>query len=229
MFRFILATTLVAGAVHAGTITPYTDRTTFNTAVGPTTLENFTDTTHFPILSLTLNSFTNEAGITPGLIQPGVTYSTTVGVTPGEDDPFNIDAGYLYTGGLLDSRTRDGINRPLTITFTGPVTAFGFDTDGFYNSSYNLVINFASGPSFQTDLNPPNDLALHFYGFSSSAQDILSATLTTTTQGSTDGFVIDNFAFTQPGTSAAVPEPSTWVLSTTALGLFAIWRRCHAA
>src|SRR5947209_5915703 len=160
----------------AGAITQYTDRTIFNTAVGSNTVEDFTSTTHFPILGLTLNSFTNDpsVGIAPGDIKAGVTYSTSLGVTANESDPFNIDGGIIYTGGFLDSRTRDGGSRPLTATFTGPVTAFGFDTEGFFISSYSITINFTSGPNFVTIINPANDNALHFFGFKSSAQDIAS-------------------------------------------------------
>jgi MYXO-CTERM domain-containing protein len=210
---------IFAGAIlSAGSITTYTDATAFGTAVGAVSVEDFTSTSHFPILGLTLNSMTDlpAIGITPGTILPGVTYSTTVGATQNEDDPFNIDTASGYVGGVLDARTRDGINRPLIVTFTGPVTAFGFDTDGFYVPDYSITINFVTGPSDTITFSPANDSQLHFYGFASSAQDIVSATLTGSNSTTSNGFVIDNFTYTAPATTAT-PEPSTWMLGASGL------------
>ena len=83
--RSVLAVTLVVlGACRgagAGIITVYTDQPSFDAATGvPMTVEDFTNTVHFPITTGTLNSETNLVvvvgpPITPGLIQPGVTYS----------------------------------------------------------------------------------------------------------------------------------------------------------
>jgi hypothetical protein len=89
---------LVTGAAwqaRAGSVTSYTDRTSFNTAVAvPLTVEDFTSSYHLPITTGVLNSSTNlvvsgGSPITPGLIQPGVTYSTPIGT----GDFFNIDFG----------------------------------------------------------------------------------------------------------------------------------------
>jgi MYXO-CTERM domain-containing protein len=215
-FSFVFAGAMLS----AGTITTYTNSATFDAAVGAVSVENFGSANHFPILGLTLNSNTNDpaSGVTPGLILPGVTYSTSPGASAGEDDPFNIENAFEYPGEELDSRTRDGVNRPLTVTFTGPVTAFGFVTDGFYVSNYSLTINFVGGSSDILAFAPPNDGNLYFYGFASSAQDILSATLTGSNSAHSDGFVITNFTYTAPAT--ATPEPSTWMLGAS--GLFGL-------
>jgi hypothetical protein len=180
MGKYALSFVFAGAMLSAGTINTYTDSTAFGTAVGAVSVEDLNDSSHFPILGLTLDSTTNlpAIGITPGTILPGVTYSTTVGADANEGDPFNIDTASGYVGGVLDARTRDGINRPLIVTFTGPVTAFGFDTDGFYVPNYSITINFVSGPSDTITFSPANDSQLHFYGFASSAQDIVSATLT---------------------------------------------------
>ncbi len=221
MGKFAFSFILAGAVMSAGTITNYTDATAFGTAVGAVSVEDFTSSSHFPILGLTLNSFTDlpGIGIAPGDILPGVTYSTDIGATANESDPFNIDTASGYVGGVLDARTRDGINRALTVTFTGPVTAFGFDTDGFYVPNYSITINFVGGSSDTITFSPANDSQLHFYGFASSAQDILSATLTGSNSTTSNGFVIDNFTFTAPA-GAAVPEPSTWMLGASGLPCF---------
>src|SRR6058998_3991145 len=80
---FLLAVTFLLIAFsrvsYAGSITTFFDRADFDAAVGNTTVEDFLDGVHFPITSGVLNEFTNEAGIQPGDIQSGVTYSTPVG------------------------------------------------------------------------------------------------------------------------------------------------------
>ena len=113
-----LWSTLIVSAAHSGTITQFTDRSTFDSAVGSTTVEDFTDDSHFPIATGVLNSSTNLAvgngsPIIPGMIQPGVTYSTTVSGNASVYD-FNIDAGGGFTGGFLDSLVQPTSGRVLT-------------------------------------------------------------------------------------------------------------------
>ena len=86
----LVAIVALAPSASADVITTHTDRATFEAAAGvPLTVEDFTDTAHFPITSGVLNSLTTDAGLQPGDIEEGVTYSTPVG----QGNFFNIDAG----------------------------------------------------------------------------------------------------------------------------------------
>ena len=182
---------VTSASAHAGVITAYNDLTSFNNAVGAlaVTVEDFTNTNHFPINSGILNSATNEAGITPGTIKPGVTYSTPL---PGSGNFFNIDSGGGFTGGFLDTVT--GNNRVLTIAFDNDVQFFAFDSNALVGSGMLMTINFASGSPFQQQIVPANGFTMDFFGFGSDAADISSLTLS----GSDSGFsfAIDNFRFT---------------------------------
>jgi len=218
-----LAITTSASA-HAGAITAYGDLTSFNNAVGAlaVTVEDFTSGAHFPISSGILNSSTNEAGITPGMIQPGVTYSTTL---PGSGNFFNIDAGGGFTGGFLD--TISGNNRVLTIAFNNAVQYFGFDSNSLVGANGMLMtINFAAGSPFQQQVIPANGGNMDFFGFGSDAADITSLTLSGSDP--TFSFAIDNFRFTAGSNSqnGRVPEPATLALLGLGLaGLGAMRRR----
>ena len=89
-------------------------------------------------------------GITPGTIQAGVTHSANV-------DPARpavgstLMQGVGYVGGSVDTPI-DDTPRPITVTFDGPVRAFGFDTNALGSSSKNIVINFAPGLPFIANL-----------------------------------------------------------------------------
>jgi hypothetical protein len=197
-----------ACSVRATSITTYTDVTTFNAAVGPTTLEDFTTTSHFPISTGVLNSSTNlpGIGITPGTILPGVTYSTAIGT----GNFFNIDAGANFTGGFLDTVTGGA---PLTVTFDLPEAAFGYLTNGFGGTAQTVVINFSDSSPQTFNYTEASNNNLAFTGFQSSSADITGFTLegTGAFSNANPAFAIDNFQF---GGAAAVstPEPGTLTL-----------------
>jgi hypothetical protein len=208
----------------AGTITQYTDRATFDAAVGSTVLEDFLSETHFPIPSGVLNDLTNEAGIVPGDIQSGVTYSTAIG--PGNF--FNIDAGGGFTGGMLD---RLSTNEPLMIDFDAPTTAFGFDTNNLMGAGFTYNIQFTDGSSSSGSNLVVDNTSMQFFGFQSSATDIESVTIQTTDFGSNFAFIIDNFAFTSNAgivitiDATPVPTVSTYGLLFMILGVMVLTRR----
>lgn len=208
---FLLAAPLLA---QAGSITTYSDLASFSSVLGatPTTVETFTDDIHFPITSGVLNSMTNEAGITPGMIQPGVTYSTPIS----SGNFFNIDC-CSATGPFLDSVSG---GNPLTVTFDHNTQAFGFDS-GLYNYGMDVTINFASGPAYHVSYS--TIAAFEFFGFISTSNDIQSVTI----GGGTGIFTyaVDNFRFT-----TAVPEPETYAMLLAGMGLvgFAARRRKKA-
>lgn len=212
---------MAASTAFAGTITTYSDRTTFNGAVGsPLTIEDFGPTFAFPISTGVLNSQTDlvtvDGGpILPGDIEAGVTYSTAIGT----GNFFNIDFGAQYEGGFLDGIA----NGPLYIDFTEvdpmtsrSVSAFGFDMGSIGGStSVQLTISFEDDDNQIIDLDY-NTGATEFFGFVSSASDITSVSMLR--DGTTFSFDMDNFTFN------TVPSPSA--LSLVGMcGLIATRRR----
>lgn len=212
----------IIGRVEAGVITEYSDRATFEAAIsGPFTVETFTPDFHAPITSGVLNSTTNEAGLTPGDIQPGVTYSTTV---PSADTYFfNIDTGGGYDGGFLDSLDT---SKTLTITFDGEVHAVGFDKNNRLGDAYQVVVTLSDA----TVSTPIKFASLStFSGFIASGASITSIQIHNL-DGSF-GFDIDNFTFDESRIPPAVPEPASVVLlglGGIGMGL-AAWRRKRLA
>ena len=220
MLRATISVAVVLTAyeqVQAGTITPYTDRSTFVAGVGSSlTVEDFTNTSHLPISTGELSSSTNlpGIGITPGVIQPGVSYSTPVGT----GNFFNIDLGSLYSGGFLD-----GFNpstRDVTMTFDSPVSAFGFDIGSQSGSStFDVTIQFVSAPD--QNFNNVYPAFIEFFGWQSDSRDISSVVVGN--NGGSYGFDFDNFTF--DGDNVVVPEPTTATLVAVGLLAFAIRQR----
>lgn len=196
----LLGTTLAS----AGMISEYSDRSAFEVAAGvPLVVEDFTDTFHFPISTGVLNSSTNlvvETGppILPGDIEAGVTYSTLIG----ESFFFNIDGGGGFEGGFLDGFTQN-FDNVLTIDFDNPVAAFGFDTNRIMGRSFELLIEFTSGPSYQQTFAVPASPDLVFFGFVSTLSDIASVQILSD-GASGFSFALDNFTFS----GGVIPEPT---------------------
>lgn len=195
LFSILLVT---VSSANAGIISTYSDRTTFDNAIGTSTIEDFTDSLHYPLSSGVLNSSSTEAGLVAGDIESGVTYSTTIGT----GNFFNIDAGGGYTGGMLDSIQGD---HELTITLDNSISAFGFDTNQLMGSLFDIVINFSSGDSTSLQFSVAQSTNMEFFGFQSSLSDIDSVLISGNHQ--TFNFIIDNFAF-GASSSINVPEPS---------------------
>jgi hypothetical protein len=211
----VLITWGSASTAEAVSITTFSDRNNFNAAVNTASLivEDFTDTAHFPISTGILNSQTDlvvleGSPIKPGDIKPGVTYSTPIG----NGNFFNIDTGGGFSqGGFLDSVKDDNPNRVLTIDFDNNVSAFGFDTNSFMGSSFNLTIKFALGSDFVQNfpINTSNPSEILFFGFKSNETNIKSIIIDGNGQ-SNFAFALDNFTFTN-NPNVSVPEPSLMV------------------
>ncbi len=199
---------LMSASVAHASVTVYSDRVAFTAATGANSVETFTNTAHFPLSSGVLNSSSSEAGLLPGQILPGVTYSTPVG----SDNFFNIDSGGGYEGGFLDT-----VNGPrvLTVTFDSLQSGFGFDANRLMG---DFTVNiFGEGGSALGNFSYPSANGLTFFGFGSSAVDIRSATIAGT--DGTFGFALDNFTFNTNTVTPAVPEPATWAMMLVGFGL----------
>ena len=220
-----IATLGMLGVAGAGTIIPFTDRPTFNATVAvPLSVEDFGSEGRFPITTGVLNSATNLVvgtgpPITPGLILPGVTYSTPIGT--GNFSSISTRAA----GSPAASSTPLTGSGPLTVAFDSPVVGFGFDTNAQMGTSFLLTVHFSSGPDFSQNFALPTDFTPTFFGFASSATDIVSATISSISNTFT--FALDNFTFPTP---AAVPEPSSLALvGLGGLGLLRLARRRRPA
>jgi len=167
------------------------DRTAFDAAVGSTTLEDFTDTFHFPISTGILNSNTNLPAINlfPGDIQPGVTYSMPIGT----GFFFNIDLAPGFVDGFLDG-VKEPEFEPVTIKFDNPVAAFGFDTNDLMGQSFDITIQFTSGPDFVGNFPVTQNRSLEFFGFQSELSDIETVIIQSDGLSQLD-YAFDNFAF----------------------------------
>lgn len=191
---------LVAGSALADDITVFSDRAGFEIAAGvPLTVEDFTDTFHFPITTGVLNSETDlpGIGIFPGTIKSGVTYSTSIGV----GNFFNIDAGGGYEGGFLDGF--EPSDRDVTIDFHGEdpgtpraVNAFGFDFTSLCIDTTDVTISFSAGPDQKFTVQRGSN---GFAGFVSDRADITSVVVSN--NGCFFGFDFDNFTYTEVGSS----------------------------
>lgn len=210
-----------ASPANADTITVFTDRPTFDAAVGSTTVETFTSSFHFPITTGTLSSTTslvvaNGTPINPGDIQAGVTYSTPIGT----GNFFNIDTGGNFIGGFLDGL--DPADSPaVTATFTSPVKEVGFDTDSLIaGNTVTVEINFTTGPSFSDTLSISG---LSFLGFEATGADIQSIGIS---DSSTQfAFAVDNFTFGGAGAVTSTPEPGSVLLLFTVVATVAVLLR----
>jgi len=191
---------------HASVIT-YNNRATFTEAISVrVSVEDFTSSSHFPITTGILNSFTSLAvaygePITAGTILPGVTYSTQ----PGTGHFFGIDTGAWYEGGFLDSYDPGTPDRALTVTFDRPVRGFGFDANS-QMGNFNVTVYLSDGSDFSVDYPVVPSLDPVFFGFISGRPDITSLTV----QGDDYyfAFALDNFTFpTAPGPPVTAGPP----------------------
>lgn len=204
---------ILSTSVHAGVITTFSDRTAFDAAVGSTTLEDFTDSPHFPIPNGTLSSNSSFGGLQVGDIQAGATYTSPLG----SGNYFNIDAGGGFTGGFLDGFSPS--TRDLTITYDPLISAFGFETNSLMGN-FDITIHFSAGQSYTNNFSVVSEM--DFFGFQSNLADITSVLIS----GNNNffGFAIDNHVF--GGTTSdhtPVPEPQGLIL--LALGLLGLAAR----
>lgn len=227
----VVISTLTSVEARAAII-DYSDRATFEAATGATTVEDFTTSYHYPITTGILNSSTNlvvanGTPITPGMILPGVTYSTSIG----SGNFFNIDlGGGIFQGGFLDSF---GKSQVLTITFDHAQSGFGFDS---YDLAGNFVVDIYSGSTLlasQSITTNASQNYLTFYGFGSSSQNITSATITGDDDGGDTGgipvaFALDDFTYNS-SVSAPGPTPGTGLLTFGFLALVGLAKKVRAA
>lgn len=188
---FALAAITVAGTALSAQAGPVPDRTTLQGILGGGgTLEDFEGLDvqiggQYSDDVGSLSSTTTFAGSGPGLVQPGASYN----------------ARYLYWNGpgyygLITKTLGDAAgDRPLTITYSTPVTAMGFDIQGYlgFDAAGTATVFDTNG-----DLLGSAPIDRGFFGWENSG-GIGSVTIS-----SPLGYIlIDNHLFGVPSPAAA--------------------------
>lgn len=205
---FLASTAVIAFAAPCGaTIVQYSTRAAFNAAAGA--LEN----QNFESFAATPNAFR------------GVWYDFGTFSAFNQVIPVAPNAGSIFASGAVDGSIEIicsvALNGgPFTLSFDRPIFALGFDAVNLADQRYdNLSFNNAAGDVVQVHDSVDQT---RFWGF-------VSDTAFTTLQvrqvafgpggGTTDGFRIDNMAFT------AVPLPTAVAFGAPGLALIASRRR----
>ena len=216
---------LVCCPAFASGVIVYTDRAVFNAAVGSTTVEGFNLGYRLGLsgpISSTLTTDSMLGGtIYPGDLQPGATYSTSSYIDGSW--PFNINDGSIY-GNFLDSYINGEDRRPLTVAFTTPVAAVGFNTSVDEMPTFDIAIFFSDSTQI-VRTETISDGGMKFFGYQSSAANITSVLIAGSGGYLGQGFGLDDFTFGGTGAGNA-PEPATFLLfGAGLLGLPLLRRR----
>ncbi len=177
----------IVGTSAEAAVTVYTDRTSFNTAVGPIVLENF-------------NSFASETPFHTTALDVGdftlsMTGSPNTGARRNKIDlpPYEWSVSDIDGTNVVNVLTILGDS--LFITFDSPITAFGADFAAFNDGHLRTTIVVSTEV-----LNPPatagNDVRL--FGFTSDTP----FTVVEARAVDNDGYAIDNVSY------SVVPEPA---------------------
>jgi hypothetical protein len=202
---------LTAAACHAGAVT---SQAQLSTILGAgETMENFEGNGLLPTTgqiagSGPISSTSSYAGYGPGLVQAGATYNASTFF-------WNADGYYgLHSRTLGDSSGWRGLG--ISISYTAPVTAFGFDLAGYAGYSDEGVVEV-----FDTSNNLLTSASVRsgFFGWENAAG------IGRITVSANSGYLmIDNHGY--GSASATVPEPGTLALLAVAgLGAAAARRK----
>lgn len=195
----IAATTMLGSASAAASLTAYSDRAAFDTAVGSTTLVDFESIPDTNGLPVTVGVVTfNEPSNALRVFNPNIYQTNTT--------------RYL--------NNNDGSSGQLIIGFSTPVFAVGMDigflnTQGWGNGPGDEHFVLNTGDDFTVTVPGPmccgTGIPFNFVGFTSSV-GFTSITI----NDPTHGVALDNFAFA----TSAVPVPgAAWLLGPTLAGL----------
>ena len=142
----------------------------------------------------------------------------------GTADDFPVSGSRFY-------QVTTGSGTEFTINFANPIAAFGFYGTDLGDSGSNLVLRFTRsiGSTFDVqvpyDVNAPGgDLRsgnLLFFGYIDTANPFTSVQFRSTGSGDVFGFDDMTIGTAQQVNQGVVPEPSTYVLMATGLGVLA--------
>jgi len=190
----------VAGQVQAGVIT-YTNASTFSTAAGSLTLEDFNSSSLERFVFGTayqFNGFTITASADPRGTGPGAGIANTTAS--------DIDGTQRLVWGRTFGPNQGGWGPQILFTFDTAVTAFGFDwNDRDTTDGYELVVLGNSIGSAASAVPYPRVSGSGFFGLVNDTP--FSSVLLRQVQrgGFVEDMSMDNVRFS----TAAVPEPAT--------------------
>lgn len=203
-----------AGTANAAITQARSDFLSSLSGVGTESFESFADNVSAPI---TLNF-------------PGAGAATLTGTgrtETGDQSGANSVSGSRYY--FVETGAGAGVGSEFTISFANPIAAFGFFGRDLGDSGSNLFLRLTRAAGGTTDVQVPYNVStqslssgnLLFFGMIDATNPFTSIEFRSTSGGDFFGFDDMTIGTAQQVNQGVVPEPSTYALMATGLGLLA--------
>ncbi|MCA9036621.1 MAG: PEP-CTERM sorting domain-containing protein [Planctomycetaceae bacterium] len=171
-----------------------------------------------------IDSLTNNAVFSPGVIAPGLTISSSGGVDPLRNQLYVAGVGTV--GNTVNGIYTNGSDATMSLDFGPQVSAVALNLIGFTNNtgarSFNMTVIGSLGTHlFSTPIIPDFGPGV-FFGLTGTAGEKIQKISFQSGGGANEG--ITAIAFGEPIVASAVPEPSAFVLSMLGIGGYGLKR-----